>query len=301
MANRSPCRSPVRLLFVCSLLASAASATAQAQEASVPRQEIAAGDRPENGYWSVGEPRWFVSAKPEIGTPYVKPYLSVGYGLPHWIWAGIDVNAILTTGLFQAYGGVRASSPILDLAFGIRDTWSFDKHLMRPADVHREADVDDSRQPLARYWAWEFEAVAVLPLPNAALIADFIAVRTLDVPEGYDLFEESYRAIVRDPLLMTLRVLPIARILSENALRIGALGEMVFHTGRGRPVFRLGPAASLQLTDHLEANLVVTLAISSPDRLGLTLGAYGIAGLRWRWASGERNPRAPWQGHFIPW
>src|SRR3954470_12462665 len=81
--------------------------------------------RPAYGYWSNGTPRWFVSTKSDLGAPYVKPYFSFGYGLPHWIWAGVDVNAITTLEFTQAYAGLRASSPIVDLAFGVRDTASF--------------------------------------------------------------------------------------------------------------------------------------------------------------------------------
>src|SRR5688572_30404106 len=70
--------------------------------------EMATAERPENGYWSVGEPRFFLSTRTELGLPYTKPYFSAGYGMPHWIWTGIDVNAILTTDCLQVYGGVHA-------------------------------------------------------------------------------------------------------------------------------------------------------------------------------------------------
>src|SRR5262245_57142387 len=93
-------------------------------------------ERPENGYWSVGKPRLFLSTRSEFGVPYAKPYVSAGYGLPHWIWTGVDVNSILTMDCFQVYGGVRAATPILDLAFGVRDTWSFSKPFLAPRDAY---------------------------------------------------------------------------------------------------------------------------------------------------------------------
>jgi len=111
--------------------------------------------RPDYGYWSVGEPRWFVSSKSELGLVYAKPYLSTGYGVPHWIWTGIDVNAISTIEMFQAYAGVRAASPIFDLAFGVRDTWSFDKPFLTPAARFDRASVLDAPGDKARYWAWK--------------------------------------------------------------------------------------------------------------------------------------------------
>lgn len=256
---------------------------------------------PENGYWSVGKPRWFIAARPEIGTPYAKPYISLGYGMPHWLWLGVDVNAIITLEMAQAYAGVRASSPILDLAFGLRDTWSFDKGFLLPAPRYTREDVIDGPGERVRYWAWEAEAVAILPLPYAGLIADVIVVRTLDVPDDRYIYDESYRAIVAKPLFVTARFAAVARFFKEYSVRVGVLTEHVFETGRDELVWRVGPIASVQLTDHLEAMAGVTLAVQSPDDLGLSLGTYGVAGVRWRWASGEENPEAPWQGRFIPW
>jgi hypothetical protein len=256
--------------------------------------------RPDNGYWSVGQPRLFVSTRSDLGTPYVKPGLSLGYGMPHWLWTGIDVNGITTTEFLQAYAGLRAATPVFDLAFGVRDSWSYGKPFVAPAARLQRADVLDAPGPKARYWAWELEAVGVLPLPHAGLVADFVVVRTLDVPKGSFVYDESYRAVVKNPLFYVLRVAPVVRVLNEDSLKVGVLTEAVFGTGRAKPVFRVGPAGSLLLTDHLELNVVVTLVVSSPDALGSTLGAYGVAGIRYSWASGEPDPKLPWQGAIIP-
>jgi hypothetical protein len=268
---------------------------------SAAAQEPGSPGRPENGYWSVGEPRWFVSAKPELGTPYAKPYVSFGYGIPHWLWTGIDFNGIVTMDMAQAYGGVRASSPILDLAFGVRDTWSFQRRFLMPARSYGADDLERGPGARSRYWAWEAEAVAIVPLPLSALVFNFIAIRTLDVPKNMFVYEESYRAVIADPLYFTMRVAAVTRLLREGSLRAGVLGEWVFGTNRERSVLRVGPALSVQLTDHLEANAVLSLAVASPDHLGLATSAYGVAGLRYRWASGERRPELPWKGEFIPW
>ncbi len=261
---------------------------------------VAVQGPPEHGYWSQGTPRWFVSTKSDLGAPYLKPYFSFGYGLPHWIWAGVDVNAITTLEFAQAYAGLRASSPLLDVAFGVRDTGSFGKPFLAPRASFRREDVLDGTDVKARYWAWEAEVVAVAPLPHSALLVDFIAVRTLDVPEGSYLYEESYRAVVAKPLFAILRVAAVARLLHEDALKVGVLSEIVFATGREAGVVRICPAGALTLTDHLDALGTLTLAVSSPDTLGLALGAYGVAGLRYRWATGESAARAPWRGAFIP-
>jgi hypothetical protein len=272
---------------------------AVADEGAEP--EPGSSARPENGYWSVGKPRWFFSAKPEAGIVFVKPYVSLGYGIPHWIWAGLDVNTIVTTEMFQAYAGIRAASPIFDLAFGFRDTWSFSKHFVEPAARYSRYSVFEGPGAIARYWAWEAEAVAVAPLPHSALLADLIMVGLLDVPKGQAVYDESYRGIVTDSMYFTLRVAAVARLLRENALKIGVLSEFLFGTGRDQGVVRIGPAGSMQLTDHLDINAVGTLTVSSPDSLGLKLGAYAMAGVRYRWATGEDRPAFPWAEPVIPW
>lgn len=256
--------------------------------------------RPRNGYWSEGEARWFVATRSELGPPYLKPYVSVGYGLPHWFWTGIDVNAILTPDMLQAYFGVRGASPLLDLAVGIRDTWAFSRPFLPLQASYSHDDVSDAPGAKARYWAWEAEGVAVLPLPYSALGADFIAVRTIDVPAEHALYDESYRVIVNHPLFFDLRAGAVARLLREGALKFGVVSEYLFDTGRSSTV-RVGGAVILQLTDHLEASGTITVPVRSPDRLGLLLGSYAAAGIRYRTATGEKKPEPPWGGRMIPW
>jgi hypothetical protein len=256
--------------------------------------------RPENGYWSVGEPRWFLASKSDLGFFYVRPHVAFGYGLPHWFWAGIDVNAMSTIEFGQFYGGVRASSPLLDLTFGMRDSFAYKRPFLAPHASFNYDDVTYAPGPKARYWAWEAEAVAVVPLPYSGILIDYVAVETLDVPGDRYVYDESYRAIVGKPFFQVLRIAPVARILPEGALKLGVLTEFLFSTGREKGVFRMGPVAALQLTDHLEALATLSMAVSSPDSMGLPLGAYGLAGLRYRWATGETAPKFPWKGSFVP-
>ncbi|HEX3595393.1 MAG TPA: hypothetical protein VHU80_09835, partial [Polyangiaceae bacterium] len=285
------------------LAAASFAAPALADDATVELQPVQAPPakvRPEYGYWSEGKPRWFVSSKSDLGTFYAKPYVSAGYGLPHWIWVGADLNAISTLEFGQVYGGVRASAPLFDLAFGARDTFAYQKPFLVPRASFRDEDVLTGPGSKARYWAWEAEAVGIVPLPYSAILVDYIAVKTLDVPGHRYFYDESYRAVIGKPFFQVLRVAAVARFLHESALKVGVLTEMLFSTGRGEPVYRLGPAAALQLTDHLEALCTLSIAVSSPDSLGLALGAYGLAGVRYRWATGEPAPKLPWQGPWIP-
>jgi hypothetical protein len=255
--------------------------------------------RPANGYWSEGEARWFVSSKTDLGGVYAKPYVSVGYGLPHWIWVGADLNAITTLEFGQAYAGARASSPILDFAFGVRDTYSYAKTFLDPQVTFVADDVSRPGRN-ARYWAWEAEGVAIAPLPYSAILVNYVAVGTLDVPEDRYFYDESYRLIVGSSFFQVFRAAFVLRFLGEESLKIGVLTELITSTGRSRSVFRMGPAAALQVTDHVEMLGTLSVALASPDRLGLALGAYGVAGFRYRWATGERAPTWPWKGLRVP-
>jgi hypothetical protein len=267
----------------------------------LPNDPPDAPRRPKYGYWSDGAARWFVSSKSELGAPYAKPYVSAGYGIPHWIWTGVDVNAIVTPDCLQTYGGVRLALPIIDFAFGARDTWSFGKPFLNPAESFNRSMVVDAPGSKARYWAWEAEVVGTVPLPHSALVADFIAIRTLDVPKGLYVYDESYRAITAKPLFFTLRLAAVARFLREDSFKVGVITEYVFGTGRdGDMVIRVGPAASLTLTDHLEVNAVLSLKVDGPDHMGIALGAYGVAGVRYRWATGEKRPTLPWKDPIVP-
>jgi hypothetical protein len=270
--------------------------------ARTPVVPAASAERAEpagNGYWSEGEARLFVAGQVDLGIPYLKPGVSLGYGVPHWLWAGVDVNAISTLEFAQTYGGVRAASPILDLAFGVRDTWSFGKAFLTLPPFTRD-DVVLSSARKARYWAWEAEAVASVPLPHSALVADLVIVRLFDIEKGQYVYDESYRVVVSTPTFYVLRMAAVARLLRGDALKVGVLTVHVFGTGRARSVWQLGPAAALQLTDHLEFVAALALQVYGPDTLGLSLGAYGIAGFRYRWATGEREPKLPWSGAWVP-
>ncbi|HVZ31285.1 MAG TPA: hypothetical protein VG963_02610 [Polyangiaceae bacterium] len=277
---------------------------AHAQNADSAQVADTAGDttessRPENGYWSVGEPRWFLSTKSDLGL-YAKPYFSAGYGMPHWIWAGIDLNAITTTEMGQIYAGVRAASPVFDVSFGLRDTYSYGRPFLAPRASFSSEQINGATGPNARYWAWEAEAVGFVPLPYSAIMLDAIAVGVLDAPRDRYLYEESYRAVIGDSNYFVLRAATVARVLREDALKVGLLYEWLVGTGRDKNVFRMGPAAALQLTDHLEAVGTLSVVLHSPDALGIFLGSYGLAGLRYRWATGERAPELPWRGTMIP-
>jgi hypothetical protein len=227
--------------------------------------------------------------------------LALGYGMPNWISATVEASSIVTLDLGQVAGTIRATLPILDLSLLIRDTWSWDKPWLNPADSYTRHTVIDAPGPNARYTALEGEVDAIAPLPHAALVAAFIFVKVLDAPPNKYLYEENYRVVTRNTLFYVLRLAAVARFFGENSAKLGLLSELAVHTGRDGVVFRMGPIVAVQLTDHLQAQAGATVMLSSPDHLGLTLGAYGVAGIQLKYATGEPKPALPWNEKFIPW
>lgn len=273
---------------------------AHAVEISAPVTPSAAKLPPENGPYSVGPPRWFVSTKSDLGIGYAKPYFSFGYGMPHWIWAGIDLSAVTTYEMAQPYAGIRGATPVFDLAVGLRHTWSFTRPLLDPDDKYSEAEVERAGGDSAKYWAWEVEVVGILPLPHSALIGNLAAVGFLDTPSEKYVYDESYRTIIASTTYSVLRLGAVARLLNRKALKLGVIADYVFQNGREKNVVRAGPVFALSLTDHTEVLGVLTSVIESPDALGFFLGSYGVLGLRYRWATGESDPELPWAGPLIP-
>ena len=186
------------------------------------------------GIGARGIPRWFASTKSDPRRSLRKALFLVR------VWASpLDLGWGGRERHYHARvrSSVRGGSRViahLDLAFGVRDTGSFGKSSLTPAASFHRDDVLGGEGPKARYWAWEAELVAIAPLPHSALVVDFVGVRTLDVPVGSYVYDESYRAVVAKPLFGVLRVAAVARLLREDALKVGVLSEVVFSTGRER-------------------------------------------------------------------
>ena len=225
-----------------------------------------------------------------------------GYGLPHWIWAGVDLNLITTGEFTQVYGGVRA-----DVARARLRLWrAATRGLSAKPFLAPKATFNRARR--SQCPGSEITLLGVgsggrrrRASPHSAILVDFILDAHARRARAEAICTKN-RIVPSLPIRCTaiLRVAAVARVMREGALKFGPLVEHVFATGRDAPITRVGPAGALQLTDHLELNAALTLAVSSPDSLGLSLGAYGVAGLRYRWATGERAPKWPWQGELVP-
>jgi hypothetical protein len=239
--------------------------------------------------WKSEERRPFVATTVDAGLPYAQPSLFVGWGQPHWQWAGIEARAGTTATFAHAFVGLRAALPFLDASFGVRETQSFRWPLLAQRDAY-DADAHEGEGNGARYRAIDLELSGVLPFPGGFLLWDALVVRTLSVPPERDVYEESLRAIVRPPVAAVGRLGYAARV---GRVSFGPLAEVVALPQRAGPVVRGGVLASVQCSAHLEAVFALTLPITSPDALAVVDASSGLLGVRWRWASAERAASFP--------
>lgn len=243
--------------------------------------------------WSDGEPRLFVSARLELGL-YMKPQVAVGYGKPYWLWVGMEAYPMSTLSFGAGYAGVRAVLPFADLRVGARDTFSYYRTFLTPADRFVAGDVDSLHGGLnARYATLEAELVTALPIPTGYVVFSVAAYDAFDAPREKYLYEESLRGVMRPPYIAGGRLAYVMGFGRADFVKIGLLGEAVLLVGREATIWRVGPVAEITLTDHLDAQAALTGVVSSPDALGTWDGPFGVLGLVYRWASGDPHPAFP--------
>jgi hypothetical protein len=244
-------------------------------------------------YWDQGEARPFVASQIEVGL-YVKPQISVGYGLPYWINTIAEVFAITTTSFGGVYGGIRGTLPFLDVRIGTRYTWSYHRSFLPPQAHYVSDDVTSSQgRPLAHYLSLETELTGIVPLLNGYLVPVITIYNIPNTPEGMFVFDESLRGITDPPWIMGFRLAYAHNFGRNDFIKAGVLTELVTLGGRSDTIFRMGPAAVVSITDHLTAQGTLSVVVKSPDSLGLFNGSFGVFGVAYRWATGDPHPAFP--------
>lgn len=259
---------------------------------TAPAHAFEESDEPHLSPWDQGHARPFVAARIDAGPTYGKALVALGYGRPHWIWAGVEAFPIITTDFEAAYAGVRASLPFFDVAFGYRQNRSFTHGALAPAATYTKGDVDNAPGSRTRYLAWELEISGVLPIAHGFAVFAVNVDKVLDPPAGMNLFEESTRVVIAPPWVYETR-LGWVYSFGDGTFKAGAIGEYLVVPGRPYNVIRAGPALLYTLTEHLELLGFLTVPVASPDSLGPILGAFGTGGIRYKWATGEARPAFP--------
>ncbi len=210
----------------------------------------------------------------------------MGYGRPHYIWAGADVNPLVSSGGLGGYFGGRATHPNADLRLGGRYFYSFNRAFLRPLDRYDHIDVESRVGPQASYLSWEAEFTYDIPIGFGSIIGELAGTIVTGVDDGYYVFEDTINAVVAPPYVWRSRVGYAFTFGFRRALKLGLVGEVVGNPKRDALIYRAGGIISLRMSNSWQARAFAIPVISSPDALGAMGGDSFEIGIRHYWATG---------------
>lgn len=243
--------------------------------------------------WELGRARPFLALSVDAGYLYVRPRFTAGYGRPFWSWLGIEAYPLLSSAGIGHYSGAAAALPGLTFRAGTRYFYPFSRSFLEPKAHFTRSDTELLRGPKADYLAYEGELTATLPLFRGSVFAVLTGYRTARVAEGYFLFEESLRAVIKPPYIWRARLGYLMALSKNGAIRLGITSEILGLPGRDAFIVRGGLLGSVLIDAHLEAQASFIPVLVSPDSLGMAGGDFGQLGIRYRWASDSKPRSAP--------
>lgn len=244
-------------------------------------------------YWSAAPPRLFAAVVFESAGIAGKTELDLGYGRPHHLWAGFQIDSALSLRGLTFFGGLRAAAPFGSVRFGPRFSTAFSQHLVERAEVVSKPMLESFEGERSRYLSLDAEATFAIPLPIGSLGLLINANGIFGVDPDYYLFEDSLRVVVDPPFVGRARLSYLAPISKPETFRVGGLIEAIYNPGRAMVQVRLGPAVAVSLTHHLEAVASIAVPVYTPDEIGFAGADLGQIGLRYRWATGDLWPEFP--------
>jgi hypothetical protein len=288
----------MRALFVLALVILAVPARVVAQDfrassVSPPSPGARADIGTFRPYWGAAPERPFVAAVFETAGIAARTELNLGYGKPHHLWAGVEVNSQLAVRGFSQSIAVRATAPFGTMRFGPRFVSMVNQVFVPETDVVTRIMLDADEGKRLRYLALDGEANFAIPLPVGSLGLGLGAYGFFSVPNDQYFLEDNLRVVVGGRFAGRARATYLIGVGDPDTLRIGGLAEVLINPHREMVNVRLGPAIVVSLTHHLEAVGVAALSVFNPDEIGLAGADLGQIGMRYRWATGDLWPEFP--------
>jgi hypothetical protein len=236
--------------------------------------------------WREGEPRPFAALTVDAGYLYLRPRGHFGYGLPFNTWLGLELNPLVGRGGYGAYAGARFAIPYADLRIGARYFSQFQRAYLTPRQEYDRLDLDERINEKAKYVTLETELNLAFPAGPGDIIATGSLSYVGNVPEGFNVFEETLRVVVEPPVVWRARAGYLFRWGAHNQHSIGPVVDVLDVPKRddSRTV-RLGPVLRIQLSRHFDVRGSFVTTILSPDKLGLVGGDFTELGVRYRVAT----------------
>jgi hypothetical protein len=236
--------------------------------------------------WSPVGPRWFVSARADVGFLFMRPRSSVGYGLPHDHWGGIDIVPILSSWQTGAYSGVRYRHPRFEVRTGMLFSHSFRRSLLTPRDSYDVRDLELLTGDQAQFWASDSEITWNLPIWHFVLQSETQAiVVTSDLGDRY-VYVDTLGVVVAPPLALRHRTVFQYHVTPISGLYVGPAFETVWVPERPDPwVLRAGAVVSFAMYQDVSIRTDIIPTVRSPDNLGRSGAPWLAVNLRVRWAT----------------
>ena len=188
----------------------------------VPRQGAAAPS-----YWQLGLSRPFLSSTIDLGLLYLRPQLALGYGRPHFFWAGIEAYPSISSSNTSEYLGLRAALRYVDVRVGARYVFTVDRRFLPPQYSYTRDEIEPRFTAHSRYVALDGEVSLSVPLVYGGLLATVTGHAIFDVPAGYYVFEEGLKVVVKPPFVGRARLGYVIRVGPDDDVTLGAFGELV--------------------------------------------------------------------------
>jgi hypothetical protein len=236
-------------------------------------------------HWQLNPVRPFVQATAEIGFIYARPSLAVGYGRPHYQWAGVELLPQIAPGFAGLYVGARAAFPWLEVRAGARFVRPLFRPQLEPRASHDLRDLERDEGTVDPYVTYELEALPELRLGPGYAVGTFTALAIRGFSPDRHVFEENLRVIVARPVVLRARAGYLFDVKPLARARLGAAAEIIHVPGRDMVVVRAGLMGLWRLHEQIDVVAHLLPVIASPDRLGLLGADFWQLGVRYRWAT----------------
>jgi len=236
--------------------------------------------------WREGEPRPFAALTLDAGYLYLRPRGHFGYGMPFNTWLGLELNPLIGRGGYGGYAGMRFAIPFADLRIGARYFSTFQRSFLTPRLEYDRLNLDERINEKTKYVTLEAELNFAYPVGPGDIIAMGSFSYVGNVPDGFNVFEETLRVVVEPPLVWRARGGYLFRWGAHNQHSIGPVVDVLDVPKRddSRTV-RFGPVLRIQLSRHFDVRGSFVTTVYSPDKLGLVGGDFTELGVRYRTAT----------------
>lgn len=283
VASRMVCSEPMLSLGLMLLL----SQTPTPPPAEPPLADVPAAAPEEDltRYWEQQPARPFLAGHVALGG-LNRLMLATGYGRPHWLWGGLQLEAMTTTEFAALYAGLELELLVVNLALGFRNTWSYGKYLPLVAPSYTENDVyANPGRPRATYQSFDFGLWGYVPVWRTLGYWEFTGSWLPFKSPEVAVFDEFLRFTISGAFGALGRLLWGVRLWG-NRITVGPMVELVGATGRPMMV-RVGGGLMFTLTRHLSIKLNLAAPVTSPDAMGWFTQSFAVARITWSWALGE--------------